>query len=169
MPLFLEKLDKVMDKIECYCVGYATIIMTLIMFINVVLRNFFHSGLVWGNELSSYLNILAVFVVISAGFKHGSHVGVDAFVRILPKKIKKAVNIVTKICILIFCVLVSYLSIKMVIAQTNQVSPVLNIPLSLIYGFMVIGMIMSSIRVIMEIVKDITGDVEDLPGGDLEC
>lgn len=153
MPVFLKKLDKIMDEIEIKSVGYTTIAIALIMFANVVLRNVFKKGLVWGNELSSYLSIFAVFMAVSAGFKHNSHIGVDAFVRILPKKAQKLLEIIAKICSLVFCVLISYLSVRMVIAQFKQVSPVLKIPFSVLYGIMVVGMIMASIRIIMEIIK----------------
>lgn len=164
---FLEKLDKVMDKIERNVVGYATVFLTLIMVVNVVMRNITHTGLVWANELSSYLNILAVYFAISAGFKYGDHVGVDAFVRLLPNKLKDTASIVSHTCSLVFCGIISYLAIRMVIAQANQVSPVLNIPFSILYGIMVIGMIMSAIRIIMEIVKVFKKPEEPSNGGAL--
>ena len=65
------------------------------MFANVVLRNFFQSGLTWGNEISSYLNMLAVFVAAGAGFKYGSHVGVSVVVDYcVPKFLHKRNNFV---------------------------------------------------------------------------
>ena len=170
MPSFLVKLDKGMDIVERSIVGYATLIMVAILFINVVLRNFFQDGLVWGNELSSYLNILAVYFAVSAGFKYGSHVGVSVFVDfVVPKKLRKPVSILTQLIILSFSVLVAYLAVRMSHAQlvSGQKSPVLDFPLWIIYGIVVGGMIMSSIRVIMEIVKIIYKDEND--GGEAVC
>lgn len=156
MPKTVEKIDKAMEIIERNCVGFATLGMVAIVFINVILRNFFESGLVWGNELTSYLNIFAVYIAISAGFKYGSHVGVSAFVDfIIPKKLRKPVSVLTLIIILFFCGMVFYLAIKMSVAQleTGQSSPVLSIPLWTLYGIMGVGMAMSCVRVIMEIIK----------------
>ena len=170
MPSFLEKLDKGMDIVERNIVGYATLIMVLILFTNVVLRNFFQSGLVWGNELSSYLNILAVYIAVSAGFKYGSHVGVSVVVDyVVPKKFRKAAAIFTKLIVLLFCALVAYLAVRMSMAQvaSGQVSPVLNFPLWIIYGIVVLGMSMASIRVIMEIIKIIYKDNKD--GSEAAC
>ena len=157
-----------MDTVERNVVGYATLIMVLILFINVVLRNFFHGGLVWGNELSSYLNILAVYFAVSAGFKFGSHVGVSVVVDfVVPKKLRKAVSILTQLIILFFCIMVVYLAVRMSSTQFagGQDSPVLSIPLWIIYGIVVLGMIMSSIRVIMEIVKIVYKE----DGGEAAC
>jgi TRAP-type C4-dicarboxylate transport system permease small subunit len=156
MPGFLKKLDKVMDAIEQNCVGVATIIMVAVMFINVVLRNLFQNSLVWGNEVSSYLNIFAVYIAVSAGFKYGTHVGVSAFVDfVVPKKLRKPVAILTQLIILVFTVIIAWLAIRMSLAQYNsgQVSPVLKFPIWAVYGFVVLGMIGSVIRIIMEIVK----------------
>ncbi len=156
MPSFLEKIDHGMDAIEKNVVGYATLLMVAIIFINVVLRNFFHSGLVWGNELSSYLNILAVYFAVSAGFKYGSHVGVSVVVDyVVPKKLRKGVSVLTQLIILFFTVLVAFLAVRMTSTQmsSGQVSPVLEISLWIIYGIVVLGMIFSCIRVSMEIIK----------------
>lgn len=156
MPRLLKKLDKLMDIMEEKCVGIATLVMVLVMFINVVLRNVFQTSLVWGNEISSYLNIFAVYIAISAGFKLGTHVGVSVVVDyVIPKKLRKSVAILTQLLILTFTVLVGWLAIRMSIAQyyTGQVSPVLKFPLWGVYVFVVIGMIGSSIRIIMEICK----------------
>jgi len=170
MPSFLKKLDKGMDIVERNVVGYATLVMVGILFINVVLRNFFESGLVWGNELSSYLNILAVYIAISAGFKFGSHVGVSVVVDyVVPKKLRKAVSILTQMIILVFCGLVAYLAVRMTAAQldSGQTSPVLSFPLWVIYGIVVVGMTMSSIRIVMEIIKILYQDNGD--GGEAAC
>jgi len=156
MPKFLLKVDHVMDKLEENIAGYAMLAVAVILFVNVVLRNFFHSGLVWGNELSSYLNILAVFMAGSAGFKYGTHVGVSAFVDfVVPKKLRRFAALLTQLCILGFTVLVFVLGIQMAMRQfaQHQVSPVLQVPIGLVYLFATAGMLGSAIRTVMQIVK----------------
>lgn len=156
MPNFLKKLDHVMDILERNIVGYATILIAIIMFINVVLRNFFQSGLVWGNELSSYLNILAVFVAASAGFKSGAHVGVSVVVDfVVPKPLQKTATLITHLCVLAFLGLTSFLGVRMAVKQfiQHQVSPVLKFPIGALYVIAAVGLIASLIRVVMEIIK----------------
>lgn len=171
MPKVLITLDKGLEKIELYCIGFSTIIFAVIMFANVVLRNFFQMGLAWSNEVSSYLNIFAVYLAISAGFKYKDHVGVTAFVDFcIPKKIRKHFDTLSNAICIVFCVIVCYFSCKMVSnsMNTGQVSLVLQIPLWLIYLCMVLGMVGSIIRLIMEIVKIYYKDKE-IEGGAKKC
>ena len=156
MPGFLKKIDRFLDLCEANIVGFATILMAAIMFVNVVLRNVFHSGLPWGNEVSSYLNILTVCVAIGAGFKFGDHVGVSVFVDyVIPKKLRKGTATITELCVIVFAMLVCYQSASMALLQfkQNQVSPVLQMPIGILYSLLAIGMLTACIRVIMNVVK----------------
>lgn len=156
MPKYLQKFDHLLDLIEETVSGYAMLAVAVILFINVVLRDFFHSGLVWGNELSSYLNILAVFLAGSAGFKYGTHVGVSAFVDyVIPKRFRRFFALVTQLFIFGFTMLVFSLGLKMAVLQfaQHQTSPVLQFPIGLVYLFAALGMLGASIRTIMQIVK----------------
>jgi C4-dicarboxylate transporter DctQ subunit len=164
MSSILKKVDHGLDIIERNCVGYATIIMVAVMFVNVVLRNFFQSGLVWGNELSSYLNIFAVYIAVSAGFKYGSHVGISVVVDYLvPKVLKKWTAVLSNLISFTFCLLIIYLGIRMVNAQmaTGQCSPVLSVPLWVIYSFLAFGIFLSAIRLLIIIIGIIIKKADD--------
>lgn len=167
MSSFLKKLDHGLEVFETNCVGYATILMVAIMFINVVMRNFLHSGLVWGNEISSYLNIFAVYIVISAGFKYGSHVGISVVVDyVVPKKLRKGTAVLTNLISLFFCGLIIYLGVRMIAMQmgSGQASPVMHLPLWIVYAFLTFGMLISAIRLIIIIFK-IVLKIEEIPTG----
>ncbi|MDF3000639.1 MAG: TRAP-type C4-dicarboxylate transport system, small permease component [Bacillota bacterium] len=169
MSSFIKKVDHRLEIFEKNVVGYATIAMVLIMFINVVLRNFFQSGLVWGNEVSSYLNILAVYIAVSAGFKYGSHVGISVVVDyVIPRKLRKGTSVLTNLISLSFCILILYMGCRMMSAQmaSGQSSPVISLPLWVVYGFLTLGMLLSAIRIIMEIIKIIINDTKVSGGGE---
>ena len=161
MPSGLKKLDRILDKFEENVVGIATLAMVLVIFINVVLRNFFSTSLPWGNEVSSYLNVLAVYIAVGAGFKYGTHVGVSVVVdNVFPKKWRKGIDVITEVFVLIFCGMGVVFAIRMAMLQMHmgQVSAVLRMPLWIIYGIIMVGMILSCIRVIMNIVRIIKDD-----------
>jgi TRAP-type C4-dicarboxylate transport system permease small subunit len=65
----------------------------------------------------------------------------------------------------VFSVLISYLAVKMAIIQSKQLSPVLHIHLSIVYGFIVAGMVMSFLRIVMQLIKTIKGIDEKATGG----
>lgn len=154
MTNFLNKIDSILEKIEQYIVGYALLLVITVMFVNVVLRYMFKMSIPWGDEFCRYLNILAVYVGVSAGIKYETHVGVSAFVDlVVPESWKKYVKILSQLVILIFCLVIAYLGYVLTLAQfeMNQLSPALRMPIGFVYACIPLGMIFSAIRSIQKI------------------
>ena len=80
-------------------------IMTLITFVNVVLRYVFNSALIWGLEVTLILFAWLVLLGISYGFKVTSHLGVDALVNLLPTRTKRALALLSAACCLVYALL----------------------------------------------------------------
>ncbi len=79
--------------------------MTLLVFVEVVLRFGFSTGLIWAQELTLHLSAWMVLFGASYGLKVGSHLGVDAFVRVLNSKWRRIVTIVAVTASLMYCAL----------------------------------------------------------------
>lgn len=161
MTSILDKIDQVLSKIEEFIVGYALLLVIIVMFTNVVLRYIFRSALPWGDEFSRYLNILAVYVGVSAGVKHEAHVGVSAFVDlVLPKSWKKYVTVIAQVVVMIFCIALAYLGYVLTMAQfeMNQLSPALRMPIGFVYASVPLGMLFSVIRSIQKIKLTLTNN-----------
>ncbi len=87
--------------------GIAVILgsMTLIAFVNVVLRKAFNSGLLWGLEVVSILFAWLVLFGMSYAVKVTAHLGVDALINVLPKERKKPFALVAVTCCLAYALL----------------------------------------------------------------
>ena len=83
------------------CLLLAT--MTLLVFVEVVLRFGFGIGLMWSQELTLHLSAWMVLFGASYGIKVGSHIGVDALVRILPAPVRRIVSMVAVVACLCYC------------------------------------------------------------------
>lgn len=68
-------------------------LMTLITFVNVVLRYGFNTGLIWGLEATSLLFAWLVLFGVSYCVKVTAHLGVDAVVNILPSGTRRVVTL----------------------------------------------------------------------------
>ena len=68
-------------------------LMTLITFVNVVLRYGFNTGLIWGLEATSLLFAWLVLFGVSYCVKVTAHLGVDAVVNILPTGTRRVVTL----------------------------------------------------------------------------
>ncbi|WP_099824788.1 TRAP transporter small permease [Oceaniglobus indicus] len=76
-------------------------LMTVVTFVNVVLRYVFGSSLIWGLEVVLILFAWLVLFGIAYGFKITSHLGVDAIINLLSPRPKKVLAVVSAlICVL---------------------------------------------------------------------
>jgi C4-dicarboxylate transporter DctQ subunit len=78
-----SRLAQMVNGIEETAIAVLLGLMTLITFVNVVLRYVFHSSLIWGMELTLVLFAWLVLLGISYAFKVTAHLGVDAVLNVL--------------------------------------------------------------------------------------
>lgn len=69
-------------------------LMTLVTFVNVVLRYGFNTGLIWGLELTLMLFAWLVLFGIAYGFKITMHLGVDAVVNMVTSGVRRGMSLV---------------------------------------------------------------------------
>lgn len=81
----------VVDTIEETAIAVLLGGMTLLTFINVVLRYGFNSSIIWSLEVVLVMFAWLVLFGISYGFKVTAHLGVDAVTNLLPPGARKAV------------------------------------------------------------------------------
>lgn len=80
-------------------------LMTLITFVNVVLRYVFNDSLIWGLEVTLILFAWLVLLGISYGFKVTAHLGVDALVNVLPERARRLLAVIAALCCLAYAFL----------------------------------------------------------------
>jgi C4-dicarboxylate transporter, DctQ subunit len=83
-------------------------VMTVLTFVQVVLRYGFGSGFIWQLEANTYLFSWLVMLGISYCVRVRAHIGVDAAVRLLPPGPRRAVGILVLLLALTYTVLMMY-------------------------------------------------------------
>ena len=83
-------------------------VMTVLTFLQVVLRYVFSSGLDWQLESNYYFFAWLVMIGISYCVRVRAHIGVDAAVRLLPPGPRRAVGIFVLLLALLYTVLMMY-------------------------------------------------------------
>jgi len=89
-------------------IAFLLTVMTLITFVQVVARYVFNYSFVWALELVTFLFAWLIFLGISYGVRVGSHIGVDALVRLLSPAKARAVAIVATVLCLVYAAIVFY-------------------------------------------------------------
>ncbi|EPR43691.1 Tripartite ATP-independent periplasmic transporter DctQ component [Desulfovibrio sp. X2] len=82
--------------------------MTLLVFVEVILRFVFNTGLLWAEELTLAMSAWMVLFGASYGIKVGSHIGVDAAIKAMPRGARRVVTGVAICCGLAYCVMIIY-------------------------------------------------------------
>jgi C4-dicarboxylate transporter DctQ subunit len=80
--------------------------MTLITFINVVLRYGFNTGLIWGLEATSFLFSWLVLFGVSYAVKITANLGVDAVVNLLAPGTRRVLALIAAAICIVYAVLV---------------------------------------------------------------
>ncbi|NOR37645.1 MAG: TRAP transporter small permease subunit [Woeseiaceae bacterium] len=83
-------------------------LMTILTFVQVVLRYAFNSGLVWSLEATTYLFAALILFGMSYGVRTQTHIAVDLVIRRLPRRAAKIVNLVAILACLSYALLMLY-------------------------------------------------------------
>jgi len=93
---------KFLDHLEEWIIGLMLAAMTGLTFLQVVMRYVFNSGFSWALELTTVFFAFMIFVGISYGVRVGSHIGVDALVKMLGHNARRNVSILAVLLSLLY-------------------------------------------------------------------
>lgn len=129
MNKLIDRLFKGID----YFTGILTGLMVLFVFLNVVLRTFFNSGLTWSEELARYLFVYVTYIGAISAMRSNAHLGVDTLLSRVKPKVQMTLYLISQTLIaVIMCILVQG-AFKMVLQNTQSRTAALNIPYSVLY------------------------------------
>ncbi len=169
---FIKKLDKVMTFFEEYIITILLFLMTVVTFWGVINRFFLKESLPWSEELARYLSIWAALIGASLGVKKGVHIGVEAFVTVLPARIQEYVSVVTIFLSLVFCTAMAYIGydFSLKLMETEQLSAAMRIPIVIAYAAIPAGTFLMAVRyamLLVETVLKVRQNVSGSGGGNL--
>lgn len=135
-------------------------IMTILIFVQVVMRKVFGNSLTWSEELARYVFIWLVYFGISYGAKIQKHIKIEAALHLFPKKLRPIIIIVGEILFLAFALFIVYAGFGLVQKQMvlGQQSPAMHIPMWFLYAAPPVGFLFTAIRQ----VQNIFGGIKEL-------
>ncbi|WP_026560667.1 MULTISPECIES: TRAP transporter small permease [Bacillaceae] len=140
------------EYFEEYILIGLSILTVMIVFTQVFMRYVLGESLTWSEEVARYLFIWMIYVGISYGVKKEKHLGVDAFPMLFEKKGKIIIDMIASFSFLLFAVIMTYYGFDIVLKVTRE-SAALELPLEWVYAAPVVGMILTSIRLIQKLVR----------------
>ncbi len=158
----MSRLSRIINNLEESIIAMLLASMTLLVFVEVVLRFGFGKGFMWGEEVTLHISAWMVLFGVSYGIKVGSHIGVDALVKILPQTARRMVSGIAVIACLAYTGIFMegawvYLSkIRMLGIEMED----LPVPKWIAHSILFIGMVLIAIRLLILLWNIATGKAE---------
>jgi len=105
-------------------------LMGIFLFVNIILRYFFNSGLPWSDELARFMFVWITFMGAIGALKDQKHLGFTAVIKRLPRVPKLICFLVSNAIILVMLYMVFVGSIAMAGLGWHNLSPAIGIPLT---------------------------------------
>ena len=150
---------RILNKTEEAIISLLLVVMTLLVFYEVILRYGFGAGISWGQEATLHLSAWFVLFGVSYGLKVGAHIGVDAFVRLFPPGGQRILTGIAVILCLFYCALFIYGSwvylekMKMIGIPLEDI----DVPTWIAHSILLIGLVFLTIRLLILLWKVAVG------------
>lgn len=151
----MERLLKPIEWLENAICVVTLGAVSLIIFGQVISRYFFHYTPLWSEELSRYLIVWSIFIGVSVGVRENKHIGVDALIRFLPPTLKVAGECLLNLIGIVVVVVLIYTGIQFIgrTIEYEQLSPAMRLPMYIPYLAMPVGLGLSAVRFVQNIVR----------------
>ncbi|WP_340002339.1 TRAP transporter small permease [Oceanobacillus sp. FSL K6-0127] len=142
------------EHFEEYILVFLSAFTVVIIFLQVVMRYVFGNSLTWSEEMARYMFIWLIYIGVSYAVKKKRHLGVDAITMLFKEKGNLIVALIANFSFLIFAIVMTYFGLDIVLRVTRE-SAALQIPLTWVYVAPVVGMTLTSIRLIQNMVIEV--------------
>ncbi|MFC1811560.1 TRAP transporter small permease [Thermodesulfobacteriota bacterium] len=114
MKTAIERTQKILHRLEDGILVGLLLLVIGVAVTQIVLRNLFEGGIVWGDVLVRVLVLwIGLFGAMVASRK-GNHICIDAVTRYLPKRVKGIINCVAALFTAVVCSVMVYYSLLFV-------------------------------------------------------
>ncbi|MFO1518253.1 MAG: TRAP transporter large permease subunit [bacterium] len=145
MPL--QKINERINKVEGFALTGLLVIMIGFAFSQVVLRNFFNTGISWADAFVRHLVLWVGFIGASVATEEDGHLAMDLVSRFLPEKIKNATAGLVRTASAFVCACLTVASYKFVMGEKEGGNVLLpGVPTYWAISIIPIGFYLMSVR-----------------------
>lgn len=111
----LKRVSRVIGRIEDGLLILMLSTIILLATTQIVLRNLFDSGLVWGDPLAKVLVLWVALLGAMAATRDDNHINIDLLSRFFPDRLKAMIRFITYLFAALVCTVVAYHAARLVI------------------------------------------------------
>lgn len=140
-------MKRILNNIDDSIALLALIGVILLTGINVTMRYIFNAPIPWSMEIVLGLFIWFIFIGISSSMKRDSHISVDFFILMLPKKLR-VICLILRAAAIYFTLLYIfvYLGLEFTLMASGKLTPILGLKYQFINIAVPIGGLLTAIH-----------------------
>ena len=153
----MKTLKNIINNIEEYISSVLLGAMVILIFLQIIFRFVLNLPLRWTEETARYAMILLIYLSACSGVKKEKHIRIEAIHNALPQKAALVYWVISNIIWMLFNLVMIVYGINMAwyIYSTGQVSPVLHLPMGILYMVIPVCFTIMEIRIVQLVVARI--------------
>ena len=153
----MRKLSYLINRAGEWGMVFFIALLSVLVFIQVVFRYALDLPLFWTEEAARYCLVWASLLGAGVALKRGEHIAVTYIVERLPPVLHRPVLLLSRVCIGVILGVVLWGGIRLVAVTHFQVSPALQIPMSVPYMSVPVGAAIMLIHLLASFLEDCAG------------
>lgn len=133
---FLTLVVGALDRVASRVVILAMAVLTVVIFLQVVMRYGFNSSLDWGWEVPRLCFIGTIFLALPLGLKGGSHVAITALVERVGSRSRMALVVLQTMLSILLMGIVAVFGAVLMVDLWDQMMPTLNLSIGVFYAML---------------------------------
>lgn len=158
MKKILQKIDKGLYHTENILIFALIATMVILSFLQVILRNFFNTGLLWADIFLRHLVLWVGFIGASLATRADRHINIDLLSRLVSKRYLIPIKITTQLFAIVIGIILARASYLFVLSEKEAGAIVFgNVPAWYIQIILPIGFSLIVIRFLLKILEELIG------------
>lgn len=156
----MNRLFRVIQRIEAFLLAWSIIVIALLTGVNVFSRSLWGRSLAFTEELSQFLIVGVTFIGLSYAASRGRHIRMTALYDQLPLRWRKGLMVGSSALTCLLMLLLAWYSLEYLrtVQFLETVSPVLQVPLYLVYLVVPFGLLLSAVQYGLAVGRNLTSD-----------
>lgn len=137
--------------------------LVLVVWLGVMDRYYFSWQLPWPEVVARYLMIWAAMLAVSSGISRREHIGLTAFIGVIPAKVRQALLIVIDLLSLSLFLYVTYYGISFAQSGVPREAMIFGVSLAPFYAAIPVAGALCSIQVVLVLIRDMGSHIDRPP------
>lgn len=149
-----HKFIQYLNRYTEYIAMSLLIIMVILVFMQIVMREILSHSFSWTEEVARYLLVWVSFLASGFAYQYGAHISIEVFVNKMNGKMANVFKIIVAVLAIVFALILIITGMELVIENLKNTSPALSLPMGLVYAAIPIGALLQMLNIIDLLLKN---------------